>query len=304
MSDFDKLHFNGWKAVEEKDGLAKAQNHITKRINRLLQGKTYFRGVTLEILTNEETVFLNAMYQILWCSKHNVVPTQLDNRLGMYDSEESISKLVKLVNKLDHYRRACKRERDVQAQRSKRKKLLTVAGKGQSVVKKVKVKKKKTVEQQQRKKNKQRLLLPIRRFKNVYLDQKNLLSTFNNDCALAVSILLLGKRYHFGHGTNILSKDDRAFFNRTRWQSRSGDDRDINIETLKRMTTLINTMDFRRSQQRSLAQAMAKKRWRKARLETAVSTTAIAQTKIKQEGTVATQRRRAQSFLGAGNAGL
>ena len=75
MSDFDKLHFNGWKAVEEKDGRAKAQNNITKAVNRLLQGKTYFRGVTLEILTNEETVFLNDMYQILWCSKHNVVPT-------------------------------------------------------------------------------------------------------------------------------------------------------------------------------------------------------------------------------------
>ena len=58
---------------------------------------------------------MNAMYQIVWCSKHNVVPTKLDNGLGMYQSEESISKLVKLVSKLDHYRRACKRERDVQA---------------------------------------------------------------------------------------------------------------------------------------------------------------------------------------------
>ena len=96
-----------------------------------------------------------------------------------------------------------------------------------------------------------------------------------------------GKRYHFGHGTNILSKEDRAFFNRTRWQSRSGDNRDINIETLKRMTNLINTMDFRRSQQRSLAQAMAKKRWRKARLKRVVITSAMAKTKIKSQGTIA-----------------
>ena len=102
-----KLPFGVWKAVESKDGHVNVQNKSTMTINRLLKGKTYYRGVTLEILTNEETAFLDAMYKILWCSKHDVVPTKLDNRLGMYQSEKNICKLVKLVSKLEHYRRAC-----------------------------------------------------------------------------------------------------------------------------------------------------------------------------------------------------